>query len=110
LSEYTGIASNILSNRLKKLLAAEIITKTVNGKDARRFDYALTEKGMELFPVIMTLMNWGDRWTSGDRGPLVELTHIDCGARTVAGLLCSSCNKPLLPSTIRTHFSRAYRT
>ena len=109
LSQATGIASNILSNRLRKLLAAEIITKTASSEDARRFDYALTPKGLELFPVIMTMMSWGDRWTSGDKGPLVELKHLDCGKKTKPGLECSSCGARLAPGAIRTHFAKAYR-
>jgi DNA-binding HxlR family transcriptional regulator len=109
LSESTGMASNILSDRLKKLLAAEVITKSPSKEDARRFDYALTPKGLELFPVIMTMLSWGDRWSCGDKGPLVELKHLDCGKRTKPGLICSSCGEALRHDTIRTHFAKAYR-
>jgi DNA-binding HxlR family transcriptional regulator len=108
ISESTGIASNILSDRLKKLLAAEVITKTPSSDDARRFDYALTPKGLELFPVIMAMLSWGDRWSSGDKGPLVELKH-SCGKKTKPGMVCSSCGEPLQHDSIRTNFSKAYR-
>jgi DNA-binding HxlR family transcriptional regulator len=109
ISESTGMASNILSNRLKKLLLAGIITKTPTPDDARRSDYALTAKGLELFPVIMTMMSWGDRWSCGDKGPLVELKHIACGKRTKPGLTCSNCGEALRHDTVRTNFAKAYR-
>jgi DNA-binding HxlR family transcriptional regulator len=105
----TGIASNILAARLKKLVENEIIEKSVVESDARRFDYTLTQKGRELFPVLMTVMAWGDRWSSGEAGPLVQLRHTLCGKRTRAGLVCSACAAPLTPETLRTNFAAAYK-
>jgi DNA-binding HxlR family transcriptional regulator len=109
LAENTGIATNILAARLRKLVENEIVKKTVVADDARRFDYALTKKGLDLFPVLMMVMGWGDRWSSGDSGPLIELRHSTCGKKTKAGVICSACGEPLAPEAIRTKFSSAYR-
>src|SRR2546425_1135710 len=55
-----GIARNILSARLKKLVARGILRRSVAADDARRIDYRLTDKGRALFPVLMALGQWGD--------------------------------------------------
>jgi DNA-binding HxlR family transcriptional regulator len=109
LAENTGIATNILAVRLRKLLENEIVKKTVVAEDARRFDYALTKKGLDLFPVLMVVMGWGDRWSSGDAGPLIELRHSACGKKTKPGVICSACGETLAPEDIRTKVSSAYR-
>jgi DNA-binding HxlR family transcriptional regulator len=104
-----GMASNILSSRLRKLVQNGIVSKTVVAEDARRFDYALTPKGEDLFPLLMAVMAWGDRWSPGEKGPLVELRHRVCGKRTRAGLTCSACAGPLLAADLSTRFAGAYR-
>lgn len=53
-----GIATNILSTRLKKLKAAGIVTTESEETDARRIHYRLTEKGIELAPVLLELLLW----------------------------------------------------
>jgi DNA-binding HxlR family transcriptional regulator len=54
-----GIASNILSDRLRKLEAAGIIAAELRDEDARRISYHLTEKGIDLAPVLLELLIWG---------------------------------------------------
>ena len=56
-----GIASNILSDRLQKLEAAGIVAAETDGSDARRVNYRLTEKGIDLAPVLLELLLWGAR-------------------------------------------------
>jgi DNA-binding HxlR family transcriptional regulator len=56
-----GIATNILSNRLKKLEAAGIISAEVVKTDRRKINYRLTEKGIDLAPVMLDLLVWGAR-------------------------------------------------
>jgi DNA-binding HxlR family transcriptional regulator len=109
IAKNTGIASNILANRLKKLVDHDIISKRVVESDARRFDYALTAKGKALFPVLMAVMAWGDRWSAGESGPLVQLRHRSCGKRTKAGTTCSACDEPLSSDALETRFAPAYR-
>lgn len=56
-----GVATNILADRLKKLEAAGIVTSSAEGSDGRRVNYRLTEKGIDLAPVLLELLIWGAR-------------------------------------------------
>ena len=56
-----GIATNILSDRLRKLQAAGIVTAGVEKTDGRKVNYRLTEKGIDLAPVLLELLIWGAR-------------------------------------------------
>ena len=104
----TGMASNVLAVRLRRLVDAGVISKSPVAADGRRFDYALTPSGLELFPVLMSLMAWGDKYVPGDSGPLVLLRHRVCGKRTKAGLVCSACGQTLQPGEIETEFNSRY--
>jgi len=55
------IATNILADRLKRLEESGILTAETDGKDARRVNYRLTEKGIDLAPVLLELLIWGAR-------------------------------------------------
>jgi DNA-binding HxlR family transcriptional regulator len=56
-----GIATNVLANRLRKLEAAGIITVEADEKDGRKLNYRLTEKGIDLAPVMLELLVWASR-------------------------------------------------
>ena len=60
-----GIARNILSNRLGRLVEHGILRRDPDPADRRRVAYRLTEKGRELLPVLLSLRQWGERWVSG---------------------------------------------
>ena len=70
-----GIATNILADRLRKLEAADIINATVEQADARRLNYRLTEKGIDLAPVILELLIWGARHEQTG-APCVLVEHL----------------------------------
>jgi DNA-binding HxlR family transcriptional regulator len=60
-----GIARNILSNRLARLVDNEILRREPDPADRRKIAYKLTEKGRSLLPVLIALRQWGERWVSG---------------------------------------------
>ena len=66
-----GIARNILSNRLVRLVEHGILAREPDPSDRRRVAYKLTEKGRELMPVLIALRQWGERWVCGGPGNLV---------------------------------------
>jgi DNA-binding HxlR family transcriptional regulator len=66
-----GIASNILSDRLTRLEAEGIITKGSDPEDARRFIYRLTDKGVDLAPVLVEIVLWVSKHTDTDAPPEV---------------------------------------
>ena len=90
-----GIATNILSARLKKLVQNGIFERLKNQDDGRRFIYKLTSKGFDLYPIILALMNWGDRWLASEKGPPLLLYHKNCGHRLKSVMCCTHCGKPV---------------
>jgi DNA-binding HxlR family transcriptional regulator len=60
-----GIARNILSNRLGRLVANGILERTPDPADRRKVAYKLTDKGRDLLPALIALRQWGDRWIAG---------------------------------------------
>ena len=69
-----GVARNILTERLSTLVTTGVMTRTPSPSNARIQHYRLTEKGLELLPVLAALMQWGDRWIHADIGaPIVLL-------------------------------------
>ena len=60
-----GIARNILSNRLARLVEHDILEREPDPADRRKIAYRLTEKGRALLPVLIALRQWGERWISG---------------------------------------------
>jgi DNA-binding HxlR family transcriptional regulator len=87
----TGAPRQVLSNRLARLVADGILRKAPYREDGQRprSEYRLTEKGIELFPVIAALLAWGNKYAVGPDGPLVELTHRGCGAHVGLELACA---------------------
>src|SRR3569623_1585744 len=59
-----GIARNILSNRLGRLVENGILRRDPDPTDRRRVAYRLTDKGLDLLPVLLSLRQWGERWIS----------------------------------------------
>src|SRR5215472_18553007 len=66
---YVGVAPNILSNRLKKLVDAGMMKRVPLAEHAGRYDYVLTEKGRDFFPAYLALKKWGDDWLAEPAGP-----------------------------------------
>jgi DNA-binding HxlR family transcriptional regulator len=60
-----GIARNILSNRLGRLVEHQILKRQADSADRRKIVYRLTDKGRALLPVLIALRQWGERWVSG---------------------------------------------
>jgi DNA-binding HxlR family transcriptional regulator len=92
-----GCARNLLSARLKTLAGHGILEKKEYQDDRgrRRHEYRLTDKGRDLFPAVVALMQWGDRWAADEAGPAVLLSHRDCGERVSVRLSCDAGHGPL---------------
>jgi hypothetical protein len=60
-----------------------------------RDEYVLTEKGRELFPIIASMMAWGDRWNAGKAGPPLLLIHETCGKPATVSATCDRCGEPM---------------
>lgn len=69
-----GVARNVLSDRLDQLVQHDVLQRKPVRPGVDRYTYRLTERGKTIFPILIALMQWGDRWTSGNSGgPVVIL-------------------------------------
>lgn len=95
-----GIARNVLAARLQGLVDNGILERRLYQERPERFEYRLTEKGRDLYPVLVSLMGWGDRWMAGENGPPVTLRH-DCGHAAEAVVMCRECNETLTSRQVK---------
>lgn len=102
-----GISTNILSDRLTTLVDNGILQKQKDTADARRIQYSLTPKGLDLYPVTLALMQWGDKYLSDEDGPPLTLFHNSCGKRLEATLCCAHCGEVIDPRDITFDDGRA---
>ena len=86
----TGMPRQVLSDRLARLVDEGLLRKVPYQESGqrRRYEYRLTEKGLDLYPVLVALMEWGDRHALGPDGPQVMLRHRDCGEPVRLQLSC----------------------
>jgi DNA-binding HxlR family transcriptional regulator len=95
-----GIASNVLTNRLK-LMCDEQLLERVPDLDRRgRPKYVLTDKGRQLAPALLVLMKWGDRYYPTLGGPPRLALHAGCGGNIGADFRCDRCGKPFEPGEV----------
>lgn len=92
LQDELKVASNILTERLNRLVDRGMLEKRLYQTRPDRWEYKLTREGRDFFPLIVTLMSWGDRWLAGEAGPPEILTHIPCGHRLVPEVRCEACD------------------
>ena len=98
LREVTGISSNILSDRLERLVAAGLLGR---GRDpGRRSGYWLTLKGVDAYAIIVSIHEWADKWARGRYKSPVRLVHAACGETFLPLLTCSNCEQPVRPDDV----------
>jgi DNA-binding HxlR family transcriptional regulator len=88
----TGIPRQVLSQRLARLVDEGLLRKVPYQEDGqrRRYEYRLTGKGLDLYPVLVALMEWGDKHAVGPAGPQITLRHRDCGAPVHLQVACEA--------------------
>ena len=95
-----GAPRDTLAARLRSLVAAGILERRQYSEHPARYEYRLTTAGQELYPVILTLMRWGDEHLADDGGAPMVLEHA-CGHRLVAQVVCQACGEPVQPRSAR---------
>lgn len=95
IQKQVGVATNILSNRIKLLIDSGIIEKSSYGKGTTWFEYHLTPAGLDLYPSFLAMIAWGDRWQAGSRGAPLLLTHNKCGQKFEPLVVCKHCKEPV---------------
>jgi DNA-binding HxlR family transcriptional regulator len=109
LQDDLGIARNLLSARLAKLVAAGVLEKVPYQDRPVRYEYRLTDKGRDLSPSLIALMGWGDRWMSNGQPPTV-LIHDQCGTPLEQRVECPTCDQDINPRAIRSRPGPGRRT
>jgi len=89
------ISSSVLSARLKKLTEAGVLIKVPCSDDKRSFEYRLTPAGMDLYPVLIGLMQWGEKWRPNTRGQRIVLLEKATGKPLQGVEVLSADGRPL---------------
>ncbi len=108
LLDHLGISRNILSDRLETLVANGLLKRHRYQERPPRYEYRLTEKGVDLLPVLLALMRWGDRWVGWEQPP-VRLIHKDCGKPATPSLSCAECGERMVAGHLHVELSPAAR-
>jgi DNA-binding HxlR family transcriptional regulator len=91
-----GIARNVLADRLRQLVADEMFERVRYRTDPDWYEYRLTERALDLYPVIVGLMRWANRHlATTEEADALELVHRSCGAPAEPYIACSHCHEPL---------------
>jgi DNA-binding HxlR family transcriptional regulator len=90
-----GIGRPILADRLQKLVTNFVLTKVAYQENPTRYEYRLTPKGLDLYPVILSLVHWGDVHMSGKKGRPALHQHVACGHVFDPVMTCSECAEAL---------------
>ena len=95
-----GISRNILTTRLASLVEAGVLEKVPYQERPLRHEYRLTPKGRDLWPVLTTMREWGDKWAAPD-GPPLELVHDACGEVMSLAHTCGACGEAVDSRSVR---------
>ncbi len=90
-----GIARRVLTERLAGLVADGVLEKIAYQQRPLRHEYCLTDKGLALYPVLLSLVHWGDAYLGDGAGPPVIHRHKACGHDFRSVLTCSECGETL---------------
>jgi DNA-binding HxlR family transcriptional regulator len=94
---YTGAPRDVLTDRLRKLEAAGIVERRLYNEHPPRYEYHLTQAGRELFPAMISLLAWGEKWAMD--APVVRFRHT-CGQLVALELGCGHCGEPVTRASL----------
>lgn len=95
--ERLGLSRTTLTERLNLLELEGVLSKIPYQEKPSRYEYRLTEKGRDLYPIIISLMHWGDNYYPDAAGPPIIHSHQNCGQDFTPVIACSECNEELDP-------------
>jgi DNA-binding HxlR family transcriptional regulator len=107
---YTGMAPKLLSSRLSKLEREGIIKKVPYQERPVRYEARLTPKGLDLYPIIVSMAHWSNRWKLDPNGERpIQLTHRVCGKPFEPFLGCESCGQSVSARDVQLEMSETLR-
>lgn len=96
----THLSKPLIAERLKKLVANDVLVRALYCEKPPRYEYKLSAKGRALFPVTMMLLRWEKTWSVSSNSVNIELTHADCGCVTSPEPFCGNCHEVVKPQHI----------
>jgi DNA-binding HxlR family transcriptional regulator len=96
-----GITRHVLADRLRKLVRLGVLERLPYQDKPRRFEYRLTRKGLDLYPVLVSIVHWGDTHMAPKAGRPVLLQHCGCGEIFDPVLTCSQCGEAVDAREVR---------
>jgi DNA-binding HxlR family transcriptional regulator len=96
----TGVAPNILSDRLATLVEQGLLRRRPCREQPHSYEYHPTAKGADLGPVLIALLQWGDKHAGGPDGPRRVIVHSACHHDAHPRLQCTHCGEPLRTTEI----------
>lgn len=100
LQTHLGISTSVLAARLKTLTEAGVIEKRPRPEDGRSHEYWLTEKGLDLYPVLVALHHWGEKWAPNGRGARMTLVERATGLPVRPMAVTAQDGRPLGPRDV----------
>ncbi|MDE0779853.1 MAG: helix-turn-helix domain-containing protein [Alphaproteobacteria bacterium] len=94
LQRQTGASPHLLSRRLKRLQDIGVLRREAYSEHPARYDYLLTAMGRDLWPVIISIKSWGDKWL-GEGPHSINIQHKSCGHVVVPQMTCPACHKSM---------------
>ena len=98
-----GITRHLLAERLKKLVRQGVLRRIPYQESPKRHEYILTQKGLDLYPIMMALVHWGDTHMVDERGRPLLHEHRKCGKMFDPVMVCSECGEPLSAKEVHVH-------
>src|SRR5262249_60981239 len=97
-----GITRHLLAGRLKKLVRHGVLRRVPYQDAPKRHEYILTQKGLDLYPIMMAIVHWGDTHMVDERGRPMLHEHQKCGKPFNPVMVCSECREPLMAKEVVT--------
>jgi DNA-binding HxlR family transcriptional regulator len=97
------ITRHLLSERLKKLVSFGILRRIPYQEAPKRYEYILTQRGLDLYPIIMAMVHWGDTHMADERGRPLLHEHKTCGKLFDPVMVCSECGEVLRARQVHVH-------
>jgi DNA-binding HxlR family transcriptional regulator len=108
MQRHLGIARNVLTDRLHRLVDHGILVRVQYSERPPRSEYRLTPAGVELWPTIVSLLQWGNRNLPNAR-PGITISHKACGEETTFSLHCDHCGEPVTARDVEGHLNHGAR-
>src|SRR6202163_1411739 len=98
-----GVTRHLLADRLKKLVRFGVLRRIPYQESPKRYEYILTQKGLDLYPIIMSIVHWGNVHMVDARGRPMLHEHKSCGKLFDPVMTCSECGEPIAAKGVHVH-------